>query len=76
VYTYEVRLANSRSLYETTPKVNTIFHVQYTYEVRRVNSRCLHKTPPTNEAIVRVYLPSSPNQLALIVRDKPQIRDN
>ena len=40
----------------------------YTYEVRFVNSRCLHETILKIEAIVRVYLPSPPSQLALVVQ--------
>ena len=36
-----------------------------------VNSRCLCETVPIVEAIVRVYLPGTPSQVALFVQDNP-----
>ena len=67
-YTYKVCLVNSRCLCAITRTVETIVRVYLPN--RLVNSSCcLYETTLKVEVIILVYLISSPNQLALFVRD-------
>ena len=53
MHTYQVRLVNSRCLYETTLKDETIDRVKL--PIRLVDSHCLHETTLKFETIVRLY---------------------
>ena len=62
----QIRLVNSRCLHATFLKVEAIIVCK---SVRLVNSRCLYVKPLEVNSIGLVYLPKSPSQLALFVRD-------
>ena len=80
IYTYAIRLDNSRCLPETTLGVEALVRVYlpcspvqlalyvHTYPIRLVNSRCLYKTNLRVGAIVHVNIPNPPSQLALFGR--------
>ena len=71
VYTYEVRLVNSRCLRETNPIIEAIVRV-YTYQVRLDTSRCYYETTIKVEPIDRLKLPNSRSQLKSFTRDNFQ----
>jgi hypothetical protein len=67
LYTNQVRIVNSRCLYDTTHKVVPVDRL--TYEVRLANFSSFHITPLEVEATVHVYLLGPPVQLPVCVID-------